>query len=287
MRVGIDVVQPHPGAEGLGQRAKLLAQRQHLRLHRLSVPEAGAELDIDAVGAGVLADHQQFLHTRLEQTPRLAQHIAHRARDQVASHAGNDAKAAAVIAALADLQVGIVARRELDADLVEIRRHEIDEGVVRLGQMRMHRVHHFLRGMRPRHGQHLRMHLPHQVATAFARPRAQAAGDDDLAVAGQRLADGVQAFLHRGVDETAGVDDHQIGAVVGLARDVAFSLQLGQDQFGIGQRLGAAEADESDGRCGDRRGRTRRGNIGGLHARDCPASARGGRSVSASVQAAP
>ena len=47
---------------------------------------------------------------------------------------------------------------------------------------------------------------------------AEAAGDDDLAVLGERLADRVERFGDRGVDEAAGVDDHQVGAGVGSAR---------------------------------------------------------------------
>jgi hypothetical protein len=76
---------------------------------------------------------------------------------------------------------------------------------------------------------------------------AQAAGDDDLAVLGQRLADGVQAFLDRIVDEAAGVDDDQVGALKGLGGLVALGAQLGEDQLGVGQGLGAAQADKTDG----------------------------------------
>ena len=241
MRVWVDVVQPHPGAEAFGQAAELLAQVEQPGLDRLAVPEAGAVLDIDAVGAGVLTDDQQLLHAGLEQALRLAQHIADGTRHQIAAHARNDAEGAAVVAAFADLQVGVVTRRELDA----LRRHQVDEGIVRLRRVLVHRIHHLLRGMRAGDGQHLGMHLPHQVAAVVAGLRAQAAGDDDLAVAGQRLADGVQAFLDRVVDEAAGVDDHQVGAVVGLAGAVALGLQLGKDQLGIGQRLGAAREKRS------------------------------------------
>jgi hypothetical protein len=90
------------------------------------------------------------------------------------------------------------------------------------------------------------VHLAHQVAAALARLGAQATGDDDLAVFGQRLADGVQAFLDRVVDEAAGVDDHQVRAFEGLGGLVALGAQLREDQFGIGQGLGAAQADETD-----------------------------------------
>jgi hypothetical protein len=95
--------------------------------------------------------------------------------------------------------------------------------------------------MRPGHRQHLGVHLLHQVAAALPGLRAQAAGDDDLAVLGQCLADGVQALLDSIVDEAAGVDDHQVGALEALGGFVAFSAQLSEDEFGVGQGLGAAE----------------------------------------------
>ena len=82
-------------------------------------------------------------------------------------------------------------------------------------------VHHLLRGMRAGHGQHPRVHLAHHIAAILAGLGAQAAGDDDAAVFGQRLANGVQAFLHRFVDKAAGVDDDDVSALEGLGGLVA------------------------------------------------------------------
>ncbi|MEY2720674.1 MAG: hypothetical protein RL597_119, partial [Pseudomonadota bacterium] len=78
------------------------------------------------------------------------------------------------------------------------------------------------------------------------RVGAEAAGDDHAAVLLQRLADGVQRFVDGRIDEAAGVDHHEVrGAVVG--RDhVALGAQAGEDALGVDERLGAAEADESD-----------------------------------------
>jgi len=240
--VWIDVMQAHPRAEGLGQVAQRLHQLQHARLHGPAVEEASAVSHVDAVGRRVLADHQQFLDAALEQRPCLLQHVADRAAHQVAAHRGDDAEGAAMVAALADLEVRVMARRELDAG----RGHQVDEGIVRFRQIRVDGVHHFLRGVRTGHGQHRGMHLPHQVAAAAAGPGAEAAGHDHLAVLGERVADGVQALAHRVVDEAAGVDDNEVRAVEGLRRPVAFGAQLGQDQFGVGERLRAAEAHEAD-----------------------------------------
>ena len=67
VRIRIDVVQAHPDAEF----AERLAQVEQLGLHRPAAPEAGAVLDVDAVGAGVLRDDQQFLDAGLDQRLRL------------------------------------------------------------------------------------------------------------------------------------------------------------------------------------------------------------------------
>jgi hypothetical protein len=85
------------------------------------------------------------------------------------------------------------------------------------------------------------VHLLHQVATALARARAEAAGDDDLAVLGQGVANGVQAFLDGIVDEAAGVDDDQVRAFKGLGGLVTLGAELREDEFGVGQVLGAAK----------------------------------------------
>lgn len=76
------------------------------------------------------------------------------------------------------------------------------------------------------------------MSSPAASFRAQAAGHDHPAVFGQRLADGVERLLHGGVDEAAGVDDHQIGAIIRLGRLVAFGTQLGEDLFEPTSALG-------------------------------------------------
>jgi hypothetical protein len=66
---------------------------------------------------------------------------------------------------------------------------------------------------------------------AFFRP--QAAGDDDLAVFGERLADGAERLLDRGVDEAAGVDDDEVGARVAGRSRIALRAQAREDLLGI------------------------------------------------------
>ena len=43
------------------------------------------------------------------------------------------------------------------------------------------------------------------------------------------------------------LDDHQVGALVGLAGLVTLGRELSEDQFGVGERLGATQAHKPDG----------------------------------------
>ena len=159
-------------------------------------------------------------------------------RHEVAAHRRDDAERAAVVAAFGDLQVRVVLRRELDA----LRRHEVGERIVRLAA-----------GARaPPSSPPAVACGPVTASTAGCAVcttlvlRAQAAGDDHLAVLGERFADRVERFLDRRVDEAAGVDDDEVGAGV-VGRDgVALGAQLREDALGVDQRLGTAERDEAD-----------------------------------------
>ena len=132
-----------------------------------------------------------------------------------------------MIAAFADLQIGVMLGRELDAE----GRHEVQKRVMRLGHMQVYGVHHLLRRMGTGNGQHFRVNLAHQVVAGNSRLGAEAAGDDHATIGSQGLADGVKALPHGVIDEAAGVDNHQIGAFKGLGGLVAFRAQLGQDQL--------------------------------------------------------
>ncbi len=245
VRIRIDVVQARPHAH-LGQGR---TEFGHARLHRAAVPEAAAVLHVHAIGAGVLRNHQQFLHAGLDQALGLVEHVAHRSADQVAAHRRDDAETAAVVAAFRNLQIGVVARRELHA----LRRHQVQVGVVVLPGRRglVHGAHDLFVLLRPGHRQHAGVHVAdHRFLHAHA------ACHDDLAVLGQRLADRFQRLRLGAVDEPAGIDHHHVGVIV-VGRDlVALGAQLGQDAFGIDQRFRAAERHEPHARhaavCGGR-----------------------------------
>jgi hypothetical protein len=234
VRVGVDVVQPDPDAE-LAERAR---QIDEPGLDRLPAPGDAAILQVAAVGAGVLGDHQQFLHAAAHQRLGLFHHLVERPAGELAAQVRDDAEAALVVAALGDLQVRIVARREADP----LRRQQVDVRIVRLGQVLVHRCQHGLVLVRAGDGEQLGVLRQDALGVG-----AEAAGDDDAAVLLHRLVDGLQGFVDRGFDEAAGVDHDEVGAGV-VGRDViAAQLELGDDAFGIDQCLGAAQADEADG----------------------------------------
>ena len=234
--IRINVVEPHPHT----QFPECRRQIAHARLERPPAPEIRAVLEIHAVGARVLGYHQQLLHARFHQGFRLPHHLADRPAHQIAAQGRDDAERAAVIAALGDLQVGVVPRSELDA----LGRHEVGKRIMRFRQMLVHRRHDFLQRVRAGDGKDFRVCLPHDVALG-----AETAGDDDAAVFLERLADRVQRFLHRRLDEPAGVDDYEIGPVVRRRNRVALRAQPREDAFGIDQSFGTTERDESDLRC--------------------------------------
>ncbi len=236
-------MQTHPGVMLGGQTAQRIDQFGHASANRPTVPKACAVLHIDPIGRSVLTDHQQFFHTRREQRTRLAQDLSDRARHQIAPHRWDDAEGTAMVAALADFEIGVMLGREFDARW----RHEIDKGIVRLGQDGVHMLQHLVGRVRPGNGEHLGVHFAHQVvARGRIVARAQAAGHDHFAVFGQGLADGVETFLYCGVDEAASVDDDQIRPRITLGGVISLCAQFGQDALGIHQRLGAAERDKTD-----------------------------------------
>ena len=185
--------------------------------------------------------------TRISLTPALTSFSASRStspagrRNEVAAELRDDAERAAVVAALRNLQIGVVARRQLHA----LRRHEVDERIVRRRRGLVHGRDHALVLLRPGDREHVR-----EAVADLLRLGAHAAGDDHLAVLGHGFADGVERFRLGAVEEAAGVDDHHVGAVMLLRQLVPLRAQLRDDALGIHQGLRAAKGDERDFRSG-------------------------------------
>ena len=142
VRVGVDVVEPDPGAE----LAELPGEVEEARAHLPVAPEARLVLHVDAVGAGVLRDDEDLLHAGLHEPLGLAQHLGGRAADEIAAELRDDAERAAVGAALGDLEIGVVPGRQLHA----LRRHEVHERVVRRRRGPVHGRNHALVLLRAR-----------------------------------------------------------------------------------------------------------------------------------------
>jgi hypothetical protein len=79
----------------------------------------------------------------------------------------------------------------------------------------------------------------------FLGLRAEAAGDDHLAVFGQRLADGLERLVDRGIDEAAGIHHDEVGGAIAGRDLIPFGAQAREDTFGIDQGFGASQADEA------------------------------------------
>ncbi|MGY4418851.1 hypothetical protein ACVWY2_001276 [Bradyrhizobium sp. JR6.1] len=134
------------------------------------------------------------------------------------------------------LQIGVVARCQLDA----LRRHQVEVRIMRRRQRAVHGVQHALILLRSRDRQHAGI-----GALDLLRLGAHAAGDDDLAVLGHGLADRRERFLLGAVEEAAGVDDDDVGAVMLARQFIAFRAQPGDDALGIDQRLGAPQGHKA------------------------------------------
>jgi hypothetical protein len=128
-------------------------------------------------------------------------------------------------------------RRQLDA----LRRHQIEVRIMHRRQRAMHRVQHAFILLRSGNRQHAGV-----GGLDLLGLRAHAAGNDHLAVLSHCFADGAERFLLGAVEETAGVDNDQVGAVMLARQLVAFGAQPGDDALGIHQRLGATQGNKAD-----------------------------------------
>ncbi len=225
-------MQPHPYPEFTECRR----QFRDARSNRACTPDARAVAQVHTVSARVLGNHEQLFHARFDELFRFFQNLLDRTTYQIAAHRRNDAEAAAVVAALGDLEVGVVPRREA----YPLWRDKVEKRIMRLGQVCVHRLHHLCLRVRTGNREHRGMRASHDIALG-----AEAAGHDDPAVLVQGLADRCQRFLDRRVDKAAGVDHHQVGIGVLTDNFIALGAQLRQDVLRIDQRLGTAETDES------------------------------------------
>ena len=152
-----------------------------------------------------------------------------------------------MVAAFADLNIGVMPGRQFDAGNTEGIGHQILKWIMRLRQSRMNSIHHLLGRLWTCDGKYARVHLPYQVPTAITPDGTKASRHDHLAVLRHGEADGSERFRFRTVKKTAGVDDHRIGPDMAFRQLIAFRPQLRDDPLAVHQSLGAAERDKRNG----------------------------------------
>ncbi|KXA00202.1 hypothetical protein HMPREF0208_01095 [Citrobacter koseri] len=143
-----------------------------------------------------------------------------------------------MVAAFRNLQVGVVTRGQLNA----LFRHQAQERVVlRFWYVMVNVFQNLLIAMRPGDFQHFRVYF-----TDLIDFRAQAAGDDHLAIFSQRFTNRFQRLLYGTVDKATGIDDHHVGVVIARYDVIAFGTQFSQDSLRINQVFRAAQGNEAD-----------------------------------------
>ena len=143
-----------------------------------------------------------------------------------------------------------------------LRRHEIEKGIVRARHRLVHLGNDGLILMRAGDREHVRMARANALGLD-----AEAAGHDDAAILGERLADRLERLFLGAVEEAAGVHHDRVGVLVARRQLVAFGAKPGDDALGIDERLGAAQADEADLRWGRRHAHVYRGEQTGRRQR--------------------
>ncbi len=250
MRIGIDIVQPHPdGMVRRAQRPELARQIGHMRAHFAPVPLTRGVADVDAVSRCILADDQQLARPRRDQLFRLAQDCIGPPADQITAQRRDDAKGAAMVAPLGNLQIAVMARCQLQPAFGD----QVQKGIGGNGGCLMHRADDFLILMRARDGEDIGEFGADDVGFLAHAPR-----HDDAAIFGQRLANRLQRFFLGRIEEPAGVDQHHIGARIVRRQGIAIAAQLGEDPLAVDQVLGTAKRYHAD---------LRRGGEGRCHVR--------------------
>ena len=250
--VRVNVMKSHPRA----QLAEFAGEVGHVGAHGFALPRPAGVLEVKAVGAGVLADHQQLLRSAGDQFLGLAQDRVRAAADEVAADRRDDAERAAMVAALGDFHIAVVTRGQFDVAAKVGLRNEVEIGVGDRRRGGVDRGDDGLILLRAGHREHLREARADDVGFV-----AHAAGDNHPAILGNRLADRLEALFLGRIEEAARIDQHDVGPGIVGRHLVPVGAQLGQDTFAVDQRLGAAERNHAD---------ARRSGEGGSHGKRAP-----------------
>jgi hypothetical protein len=172
------------------------------------------------------------------------QHRVDTAANEFAAQVGDNAEGTAMVAALRNLEVAVMARGQLQPAL----RHEVDERTLRRRCGVVDGIDHLLILMRAGDREDVGEAGADDVGLI-----AHAAGDDDTAILGHCLADRLQAFFLRRVEKAARIHEDDVGAGIVGRQAIAVGAQLGQNPFAVDKRLGAAERNHADFRLGGER----------------------------------
>ena len=144
-----------------------------------------------------------------------------------------------MVASFGNLQIGVMPWRQANAG----GRHQIGERVMRFRQVLVHGGHDGVGVMGASNGEHVGVLLVNQVLAC-----AQTSGDDDFSIFGKGFTDCIQRLFNCFIDESAGIDDNQIGCIVGRGYQVTLGTKFGQNALGVDQGFRATQRNESDRR---------------------------------------
>ena len=232
-RIRINVMEARPEI----QAPEFAAEVEKARVNGPSARKVELVALVDAVGGRVLADDEKLLHARSLEVFRLAHDVSDRARKERAAQIRDDAEGAVMVAPLGNLEVSIVLGREPHAR----RRNQIVPRVVRARQHPFDHAEHFVDAVGAGHADHLRHPGENVVGAVGFLAAAQAPADDHVPVFLQRLGNRAEALLYSFIHKAAGIDDDEIGVLVGRTDAIAAGAQLRHDALRVDERLGAAE----------------------------------------------
>ena len=234
--IGIDIVHPNP-----------LEPVDFAKLPQKLGQQAPVAGQIGAVAAGILGHHDELLHAVGGQEPGLIEHIVHLPAAVFAPQGGNDAVGAVVVAALGDLDKGIMPGGGQDSAGLLLRRINGTEFADRIIRKKC------LNGrndFRIASGAEKAVHLGHFLQDLLLIPLGQAAGhqnfsDFPLRLQGPRHQDVVNCLGFRRIDESAGVDDHHIAAHNVAADGMSGLLHAIHHSLAVHLILGTAKGNKT------------------------------------------
>ena len=218
-----------------------------------------------------MADEIDLLHSFGNEASNLAHDGIEGAAAVAPAHLGNHAKAARMIAALGDFHIGGVVWREPEAwggeigDVAGLRRHKVEDAGFVLFENAAEDCAGFGYLIESDEGVHFR-----EFADEVGRESlGKAAADDDFSIGALALValaggfqNGIDRFLFRGIDESAGVHDEYIrfGGVGGDFESLGFCGA--EHDLGVDKIFSAAEADHANPARGGFSGRFHCGRFG-------------------------